>query len=57
MKTIETQFQAFVQYLETTPASLDFPAVCRRLRILPGELDEYLVRELGVCGDELILLI
>ena len=43
--------------LEDTPVHPDFPAVCRLLHICPGALDDYLVRELGLCGEELLLQI
>lgn len=43
--------------LETEAATLpDFPAACRRLRVLPGPLNELLLCELGVCGEELLQL-
>ena len=57
MKTIETDFRTFVRFLEDTPVRPDFPAVCRQLHICPGALDDYLVRELGLCGEELLLQI
>lgn len=31
-----------------------FPSICSRLHVCPDDLDEYLVRELGFCGDELV---
>lgn len=47
-----------VRLLETEPASSlsDFPAACRRLRVLPGPLNEFLLRELGVGGEEFLML-
>jgi hypothetical protein len=41
--------------LETDRTLPDFPAACRRLHILPGALNEALLREYGICGEELIL--
>lgn len=41
--------------LETERSFSDFPAVCRALHVLPGELNEALLRECGICGEELIL--
>jgi len=32
----------------------DFPAFCRRRRVLPGVLNEYLLRELGESGEALM---
>ncbi len=54
MKTVENDLRAFAQYLENTPSRPDFPAVCRQLHIRPGRLDDWLVRELGTCGERLI---
>lgn len=43
--------------LETDTVSLpDFPAACHRLRLVPGPLNELLLCELGVCGEELLQL-
>ena len=55
MKTIEDDFCTFVRFLENTPVRPDYPAVCRLLHINPGVLDDYLIRELGMCGDELMM--
>jgi len=41
--------------LETDRTLPDFPTACRRLRILPGALNEALLRECGISGEELIL--
>ncbi|NLZ20272.1 MAG: hypothetical protein GXY24_08475 [Bacteroidales bacterium] len=57
MNNVESDFRAFVHYLETTPVRPDYPAVCRQLRIRPGVLDDYLIRELGLCGEELMMQI
>ena len=54
MKTVETDFRTFALFLERTPSLPDFPAVCRLLHIRPGRLDDYLIRELGLCGERLI---
>ena len=57
MKTVETDFRTLARFLENTPVRPDFPAVCRLLRLRPGALDDYLVRELGLCGEELLMRI
>lgn len=57
MKTAETDFLTLARFLETSPVRPDFPAVCRQLRLRPGPLDDYLVRELGLCGEELLMRI
>lgn len=57
MKTAETDFLTLARFLETSPVRPDFPAVCRLLRLRPGPLDDYLVRELGLCGEELMMRI
>lgn len=36
--------------------TLDFRTVCRRLRCSPVDLDELLVSELGMDGDEVVEL-
>ncbi|MBQ9449696.1 MAG: hypothetical protein IJU34_00040 [Bacteroidales bacterium] len=45
----------FLRLLESGSAPADFPACCRRLHILPGVLDEWLFRELGISGEEILL--
>ncbi len=57
MKTVETDFRTLARFLEDAPVRPDFPAVCRLLRLRPGALDDYLVRELGLCGEELMMRI
>lgn len=57
MNTVETDFRTLVRFLENCPARPDFPAVCRLLHICPGRLDDYLVRELGLCGEALMMQI
>lgn len=42
--------------LETGAAPADFPACCRRLRVLPGALNEMIQCELGLSGEELLQL-
>lgn len=60
MKTFDQLCQAFWQLLEeqtrrrTAPA--DFPAICRRLRVVPGVFNEFLLRQTGYCGEEIILI-
>ena len=55
MKNTDPRFQAFCRFVEAERIPLDFPAVCRRLRVPPGELNELLLDELGTCGEEIIL--
>lgn len=50
-----TDLDRFVRLTETDPRLPDFPAACRRLHVLPGELNETLLRELGVDGERFIL--
>ena len=57
MKTAETDFLTLARFLENTPVRPDFPAFCRLLRLRSGPLDDYLVRELGLCGEELLMRI
>ena len=40
--------------LEADDTYPDFPAACRRLHLLPGPVNETLLRELGMGGDEFI---
>ena len=60
MKTEDQLLQAFWQLLEERPhcgdTPADFPAICRRLRVVPGVLNEILIRETGLCGEEIILI-
>ena len=57
MKNAETDFRTFVRFLENTSVRPDYPTVCRLLHIRPGILDDFLLRELGLCGEELMLQI
>lgn len=57
MKTIEDDFRTLARFLENNPVHPDFPAVCRLLHLRPGALDDRLVRELGLCGEELLMRI
>ena len=57
MKTIEHDFRTLARFLENNPVHPDFPAVCRLLHLRPGALDDRLVRELGLCGEELLMRI
>ena len=57
MKTVETDFRTLARFLENSSVRPDFPAVCRLLRLRPGPLDDYIVRELGLCGEELMMRI
>ena len=57
MKSVESDFRAFARFLETAPVLPDFPAACRQLHIRPGVLDDYLLRELGLCGEALMMQI
>ena len=57
MKTVETDFRTLARFLENSSVRPDFPAVCRLLSLCPGRLDDYLVRELGLCGEELMMRI
>ena len=60
MKTEEQMIQDFWQLLEELPHRgadpADYPAFCRRLRVVPGVLNEILIRETGLCGEEIILI-
>lgn len=55
MKEKESAVARLFRLLESDRSLSDFPAACRRLRVLPGELNESLLRELGLSGEELIL--
>ena len=60
MKTQDQLCQAFWQLLEERPrcgtSPADFPEICRRLGVVPGVLNEILLRTTGYCGEEIILI-
>ena len=60
MKTQDQLFQAFWQLLEERPRCgafpADFPEFCRRLGVVPGVFNEFLLRRTGYCGEEIILI-
>ena len=55
MKRKESATNRLFRLLEANRTLSDFPAACRRLHLLPGALNEALLREYGICGEELIL--
>lgn len=55
MNTKESATTRLFRLLETDRSVPDFPAACRRLHVLPGALNEALLRESGISGEELIL--
>lgn len=55
MNQKESSTTRLFRLLETERTHPDFPAACRRLHVIPGELNEALLRETGICGEELIL--
>lgn len=54
MKRIHLACADFWRLVESPAPPADFPAACRRLHILPGVLNEYLQREIGANGEELL---
>ena len=60
MKTEERMLQEFWRQLEERPhrgeGPVDYPAICHRLHVVPGVLNEILIRETGLCGEEIILI-
>lgn len=48
-------YRAFASLLESGRAPADFAACCRQLYVLPGALNEMILNELGVSGEELLL--
>lgn len=52
----EQAYRALADLLEAGAIPTDFPTACRQLRVLPGALNEMILRELGFTGDELIML-
>ena len=55
MKRNDPRYREFARFVEADRTPFDFPACCRRLRVLPGELNELLLHEFGTCGEELLL--
>lgn len=55
MRRKESATTRLFRLLETDRTLSDFPTACRRLRLLPGSLNEALLREYGIGGEELIL--
>lgn len=53
-KTAALSLDRLVRLLETDRTLPDFPAACRRLHLLPGPLNETLLRELGLGGEEFL---
>lgn len=58
MKTLMKNFERFAQLLESgafkTNPYLSFETVCRCLKVSPSDLNELLIRELGMNGNEII---
>lgn len=48
-------YRALASLLESGRAPADFAACCRQLHVLPGALNEKILNELGVSGEELML--
>lgn len=55
MNRKDSSLSRLFRLLETDRTLSDFPAACRRLRLLPGALNEALLRRYGIGGEELIL--
>jgi hypothetical protein len=55
MKKKESATARLFRFLETERTFSDFPAVCARLHLMPGALNESLLRETGLSGEEIIL--
>ena len=55
MNRHDSVLTSLFRLLEADRSLSDFPAVCCRLHVLPGELNETLLREVGISGEELIL--
>ena len=56
MKHSDSFLPAFSRLLEQCSPLPDFPDCCRRLGIPPGILNEILLDEFGLCGEEFVLL-
>lgn len=55
MNRNDSSLSLLFRLLETDRTLADYPAACRRLRLLPGALNEELLRRYGIGGEELIL--
>lgn len=55
MNKISHACAGFWRLVKSPAPPADFPAACRRLHILPGVLNEYLQREIGANGEELLV--
>ena len=55
MNRKDSSLSRLFRLLETDRTLSDFPTACRRLRLLPGALNEALLRRYGIGGEELIL--
>lgn len=58
MCTISSTFLRFERLMDNEKVYLDpdvsFHTICRRLAVSPSSLDEILIQELGMSGDELV---
>ena len=57
MCTMNRAYERFGRWLERhgpEDASRGFRAVCREVRVCPPDLDEVLIRETGMSGDEIL---
>jgi len=55
MNKTETAYRELFRLLESDRIPADFPDACRLLRVLPGALNELILRELGLSGEELLM--
>ena len=55
MKRKQSDLTRLFRLIETDRTLPDFPTACRRLHLLPGALNEALLRRYGIGGEELIL--
>lgn len=58
MKTIETAYPEFSRMLLDDriyeDPTITFPDICASLEVAPGDLDEILVKEMGMNGPEIL---
>lgn len=58
MKTLMKNFERFAQLLDSgafkTNPHLSFETVCRCLKVSPSDLNELLIQEIGMDGNEII---